>query len=65
MHSLTVFNAPPLNVRTCRCGSGWCPLHGTDHLSDDAELLADELLKDNSRKAATRVVRRQIEDYDK
>jgi hypothetical protein len=26
----------------CRCGSGWCPAHGSDHYSAETELLEVE-----------------------
>lgn len=44
-----------------RCGHGWCPLHGADHLPTETEYLCDELRVMNLRPSGgIRVVRKKI-----
>ncbi len=64
-HGLLAFlftgEAPP--QPTCRCGSGWCPTHGSDHYPDATELLEVErrqaTLEMRGTHGGRRVIRRR------
>lgn len=50
-----------LRGRTCTCGRGWCPYHGTDHLSDEEERLELERRDDHrGTHGGRRVLRKKI-----
>lgn len=46
----------------CKCGQGWCATHGTDHLPQETEFIADELRVDNlpRNRCGRRVVRKKL-----
>lgn len=51
----------PVVIEYCRCGHGWCPIHGTDHLPVETEYLADEIRVMNLRPSGgQRVIRKKI-----
>ena len=50
-------------VNRCRCGAGWCPTCGTDHLTEDQEVIGAEIkyfLQPNSTRGGARVVRKKL-----
>lgn len=47
-------------VNGCRCGAGWCPICGTDHLTEEQENVEYILRYDNQSRGGARVVRKKI-----
>lgn len=50
----------------CHCGRGWCPAHGTDHMTDEEEFTeeARRIETDRGTRGGRRVVRRRMDRED-